>query len=86
MQELYTRAYENGLTTMPSLEAARFDDAIIRAEFAKVISVYATQVLNKEILEKEACKAFTDIKEVNEELQGYITQACNLGLMGYRAD
>ena len=86
MQELYTRAYENGLTTMPSLEAARFGDAITRAEVAKVISVYATQVLNKEILEKEACKAFMDIKEVNEELQGYITQACNLGLMGYRAD
>jgi hypothetical protein len=32
------------------------------------------------------CSAFTDLKKVNEELQGYIIEACKLGLMGYWAN
>jgi hypothetical protein len=31
----------------------------------------------------EKCNAFTDLNQTNSELQSYIIQACNLGLMGY---
>ncbi|MDD3868674.1 MAG: leucine-rich repeat domain-containing protein [Candidatus Absconditabacteria bacterium] len=83
-QGVYTRAYEKGLTTMSSLEAARFDDAITRAEFAKVISVYATKYLEKiPDSSKTACAEYKDLNTTNAELAGYVVQSCELGLMGY---
>ncbi|MDD3867965.1 MAG: hypothetical protein PHR46_00010 [Candidatus Absconditabacteria bacterium] len=84
---LYAWSFEQGLTTMPTLELARFGDTVTRAEVAKIISVYATKFLNRKIdPTKTACLEFSDLGEVDIELQGYIIQACQLGLMGYRAD
>jgi len=69
---------------MSSLEAARFDDAITRAEFAKVISVYATKYLEKiPDSSKTACAEYKDLNTTNAELAGYVIQSCELGLMGY---
>jgi hypothetical protein len=34
----------------------------------------------------ETCNTFSDLNQTNEELQTYIIQACELGLMGLNAD
>jgi hypothetical protein len=36
--------------------------------------------------ENTACSTFADLNQTNPELQSYITQACELGLMGYYSD
>jgi hypothetical protein len=73
---------------MPTFEQARIADGITRAETAKMISVYAEKFLAKQGDSKKfvACASFTDRNEVNVELQGYMTTACTLGLMGYYAN
>ena len=84
MQELYIRAYEKGLTTMPSLEEARMDHTITRAELAKIITLYATKFHNKTPdTTKTQCGEYKDLNTTNAELAGYVVQACELGLMGY---
>ncbi|MDD3868316.1 MAG: BspA family leucine-rich repeat surface protein [Candidatus Absconditabacteria bacterium] len=86
-KSVYAWSFEHGLTTRPTLELARFGDSLTRAEAAKIISVYATKFLGRAIdPTKTACLGFSDLGEVNLELQGYVIQACQLGLMGYRAD
>jgi hypothetical protein len=69
----------------------RANDKINRAEMAKVISLYAQYfTLNKGLQplarEEIECSTFTDLDQTNSELQSYITQACELGLMGYYSD
>jgi hypothetical protein len=72
---------------MPTFEKARIPDAITRAEMAKMISVYATNIFGyTSNTKKFKCLLFTDRRETNTELQGYITTACQLGLMGYYAN
>lgn len=67
---------------MDSFEKLRINDGITRAEMAKMISVYAENVLDRKIdTNKFACSTFQDMDEVNEELKGYIIKSCQLGLM-----
>jgi len=83
----YERAYRLGITTMPTVMAARIYDPINRAEMAKMISVYAKKFTDlQEDTTKQACSQFRDMNQTNKELQGYIVSACQLGLMGYRSD
>jgi hypothetical protein len=55
--------------------------AITRAEMAKMLSVYATEVLGYEADTSKACN-FTDIDSVKGDLHDYIIKSCQLGLMG----
>ena len=71
---------------MPTVEEARLFDEITRAEMAKIISVYAKKFRDKLETVKYACSQFSDMHETNEELQGFILSACQLGLMGYRSN
>ena len=73
---------------MDSFEKARTSDALTRAEMAKMISVYTQIFMQKQpdITKFSQCSAFSDIREVNEELQMFILKACELGLMGYYAN
>lgn len=55
---------------MDTYEKARIEDKLTRAETAKIISIYAKKFLDKkEDTTKHLCTQFTDIKEVNTELQ-----------------
>ncbi|MDR0651240.1 MAG: hypothetical protein LBG59_07795 [Candidatus Peribacteria bacterium] len=116
-QSLYQWAFQRGITTMPTLEEARMNDTITRAEMAKILVVAtfpSITPLTKEessapslttplmkggrseatggsntteqALQKEGCQSFSDLKQVNAELQSFIIQVCQLGLMGYYAD
>ena len=72
---------------MNTIQSGRLRDDITRAEMAKIVSIYSTTILGKEIPDqKPLCKQFNDLTTVSKELQGYIISACELGLMGYRSD
>ena len=53
---------------------------------AKIISIYAKAFFDQSPSMVSACSNFKDISQINEELQGYVIESCELGLMGYRAD
>jgi hypothetical protein len=80
---------------MDTYEDARIADSITRAEMAKMIVAFASSFLPASALEigktgipatRGKCISFSDLTEVNKELQNYIVQACGLGLMGYYAN
>jgi hypothetical protein len=75
---------------MPTFAAARLNDTITRAEMAKIIVKYAENVLEITPSSLHSTSSitctFSDLNQTNEELQNYIIQACELGLMGLNAD
>jgi hypothetical protein len=83
----YRFACEQDISAMNTIQSARLYSELTRAEMAKIVSVYAKNILGKEIPDKKPfCKQFNDADQVNKELQGYIISACELDLMGYWAD
>ena len=68
---------------MSSIDNANMYGAITRAEMAKMLSVYATTVLEpaKTVDTSKAC-TFTDIDSVKGDLHDYIIESCQLGIMG----
>jgi hypothetical protein len=46
--DAYIWAYQNGITTMPTIEEARLKDNITRAELAKMMVVFMSEVLHKQ--------------------------------------
>ncbi|MDR0606965.1 MAG: hypothetical protein LBG52_01120 [Candidatus Peribacteria bacterium] len=83
----YQWAFQRGITTMPTFSKARLTDPITRAEMAKMISVFATKLLHKSPNnEKAKCTQFIDLSFANDDLQPYIVESCQLGLMGMQGD
>lgn len=76
----YNYAYTIGITTMPTIDQANMNGKLIRAHMAKMMSNYATEVLNLVPNTWKICD-FDDISGQTEELKWYIIQACQLGLM-----
>ncbi|MDR0860678.1 MAG: hypothetical protein LBO09_07030 [Candidatus Peribacteria bacterium] len=86
-ETVYQRAKGYGITTAYTYEDARISDAILRQEMAKMISTYAIKLLDKTPdTSKVECTQFQDVSEVPTELQPYIIQSCQLGLMGMHGD
>ncbi len=81
LNDAYTYAYGLGITTQTSIAKADMNGTLIRAHMAKMMVNYATKVMNLTPDTSLACN-FTDISSQNEELQGYIKEACQLWLMG----
>ena len=81
LQGAYDWAHEKWITTMSSIENANMYGNITRAEMAKMLSVYATEVLGLTADETKAC-TFTDIDSVKGDLHDYIIESCKLGIMG----
>ncbi|MDR3169234.1 MAG: hypothetical protein LBU27_05795 [Candidatus Peribacteria bacterium] len=72
---------------METFELARPFDYLTRAEMAKMISVYATELLHKSPnTERPECTQFTDLNQANDDLQPYVITSCQLGLMGMNGD
>lgn len=81
-QAAYDYAFGAGLTTQSTIDGARMFDNTTRAEFAKIASVYATEVLGMTADTSASC-SFTDLSAIaGSDLVGYVTTACQLGLMG----
>ena len=81
LQDAYDWAYGKGVTTMSPIDNANMYGAITRAEMAKMLSVYAKEVLGKELDTSKAC-TFTDIDSVKGDLHDFIIESCQLGIMG----
>jgi len=77
----YDYAYGIGITTQSSIDTADMYGSLKRSHMAKMMSNYATEVLGLAPDTSKAC-TFTDVANETDELQGYITEACQLGLMG----
>jgi len=86
--QVYLWAREYHLTSMETYEDFRPYDAITRAEMAKIVVLYTKMITPNFLASEESidCAFFTDLAQVNAELQAYITQSCELGLMGYYSD
>ena len=90
--QIYLWAREHHLTSMETYEKFRPYDRMTRAELAKIVVAYRALIKESKgesalpFFHKEECQSFTDLRQVNTELQGYIVWACELGLMGYHSD
>ncbi len=81
LEGAYDYAYSIGITTQPTIDSANMYGNLIRSHMAKMMVNYAKEVLGKTPDTSLTCE-FTDIANQSEELQGYIKEACQLGLMG----
>jgi len=66
---------------MSSIDNANMYGNITRAEMAKMLSVYATEILGYTPDTSVAC-TFSDIDSVKGDLHDYIIESCQLGIMG----
>ncbi len=82
----YEWAYKNGITTMDTIEKARLNDRITRAELAKMMVVFMSWVLQKE----PVITGNAGYKDVSEKGQGdlawYIELAYQYQIMWINAD
>ena len=81
LTDAYNWAYSKGVTTMSPIDNANMYGAITRSEMAKMLSVYATEVLGMTPNTAAAC-TFSDIASVKGDLHDYIIESCQLGIMG----
>lgn len=83
----YDYAFETGITTQDSIDEANMYGGLIRSHMAKMMANYATEVLGlTPDTDETDCEDFSDINNQSAELQDYITEACQLGLMGRNND
>ena len=77
----YTRAFNNWITTQPTIDKANMNKSITRIELSKMISNYAINVLNKKPDTSKKCE-FSDISDsLNTQYDNWVTNACQLWLM-----
>lgn len=76
--DAYHWAFLNWITTQDSLQSANLDWKVTRQAAAKMLVIFAKNVLNKSIDEKSRCIVKWDI---TEDLQSYVNQACQLWIM-----
>jgi hypothetical protein len=85
LEGAYNWAHKNGVTTMDTIDNANMYGAITRAEMAKMLSVYATDVMAEPLTpDTSANCSFTDIDSVKGDLHDYIIKSCQLGIMGQK--
>lgn len=83
-QNAYAYAFTNGITTLPSIDAAFPFGKLYRRDVAKMIVEFSISQ-GKNTIIHSGC-SFTDIQEVEVQLQAYMIHACRLGLMGLHGD
>ena len=77
----YTRAFNNWITTQPTIDKANMNKSVTRIELSKMISNYAINILNKTPDTSKKCN-FTDITDnQNTQYDLWVTKACQLWLM-----
>ena len=61
LKDAYTYAYLRGITTQPSIEKAQLQRGLTRAEMAKMMSVFAMNVLGKKVVKTDAVQ-YVDVE------------------------
>ena len=85
LQGAYDYAYGIGITTQSSIDSANMYGNLQRSHMAKMLVNYAKEVLGK-TPDTSVEVNFSDIADQNAELQSYIKEAAQLGIMGLNAD
>lgn len=85
LQGAYDYAYGIGATTQSTIDSANMYGNLIRAHAAKILVNYAKEVLNR-TPDTSVEVNFSDIADQSTELQGYIVEAAQLGIMGVNPD
>ena len=83
--DAYKWALENGITTMKTVEAARLDEPLTRAELVKMMVVYIQKVLEKDPI-VTGDVTYPDVDESLGDLYGYIKLAYQYQIMWINAD
>ena len=83
--DAYHYAYDKGITTMPTIDEAMMMGTLQRGHMAKMIVNYAIQEMKKVPDTSRSCR-FPDSTTESDEIQWYIIQACQLGIMGVGID
>ena len=78
-KDAYAFAYQNKITTMPTIEEAKMNDEIIRAEIAKMLANWVKS-LGRTPDTSKSCN-FKDISWVKGDLYTAIIESCQLGIM-----
>ncbi len=81
LQGAYEYAYGVGITTQQTIDSANMYGNLIRSHMAKMMVNYAINILGKTPDTSLPCN-FSDIASESEDMQIYIRQSCQLGLMG----
>lgn len=81
LQGAYDYAYGMGVTTQSSIDTADMYGQLKRSHMAKMMVNYAKEVKGLTADTSKAC-AFTDVANETAELQGFIKEACQMGIMG----
>lgn len=81
LQSAYSYAHDLGITTQSTIDTANMYGSLIRSHMAKMMVNYAESILGKTPDPSKDC-VFNDVADQSEELKLYITEACQLGLMG----
>jgi len=84
LQGAYEYAYGMGITTQGSIDSANMYGTLIRSHMAKMMVNYAKELGQTADTSVEV--NFTDVADQSTELQGYIEEAAQMGLMGLNAD
>ena len=81
-QDAYAYAFDNGITTMGSIESANLAGTTTRGHAAKMFSEFAMSMGQTADTESNTCN-FNDLGPVaGTDLETYAVTACQLGLMG----
>lgn len=79
--DAYLFAFQNGITTMDTIQEANMTWTLIRSHMAKMMVNYAINVLGKTLDTSRSC-IFTDMADQSTEMKIYAIKACQLWLMG----
>jgi hypothetical protein len=86
LEGAYDYAYNNGITTMSSIDNADMYGSLTRIAMAKMMANYAVEVLGKTPDTTKEC-SFPDVsEELDAQYDNGVTKACQLGLMGVGID
>lgn len=86
LEGAYDYAYNNGITTMSSIDNADMYGSLTRIAMAKMMANYAVEVLGKNPDATKEC-SFPDVsEELDAQYDNGVTKACQLGLMGVGID
>jgi hypothetical protein len=81
LQEAYSYAYKNGITTMNTIEKANIDWNLTRIAMAKMMANYAINVLWLSSFSDSSCN-FDDVSaSLNSDYWNGVTNACKLWIM-----
>lgn len=87
-QKSYELLKEQWITNSETIEKSRLNDKITRAELSKILVLFKTKLIDKEIKKEElnTCSEYQDTQHIFWDLKPYIQFSCNLWIMWVWSD